>query len=277
MITFLTDFFYNLLIFFTWLIPGHYVWVAVVIITILIRLAFMKPTYQMLKTQGKQKNIQHKLSAIKQQFPNDQKAQQQATMELYKQEGINPLGSCLPMIVQIILLLGFYGVFRYIGFDGVNLEKLYSFTPHPSTINPWFFGADLTKTVAELVKGPVGWVAILFPVFTGLTQMYQSIQAKALQPKPAAGDKAADFSRALNLQMTYLMPVLIAYISYTLPSALSIYWITQTLAMVVQQHFMIKKLKDEEVVVEEIAEALEAKNIQEYKKGGVTVTVREKK
>lgn len=272
----LTNFFYNLLIFFT-LIPGHYVWISVVIITILIRLAFLRPTYTMLKTQSKQQNVQGKLNEIKAKHKDDQKAQQQAIMELYKKEGINPLGSCLPMIIQIILLLGFYGVFRAIGFDSIHLDRLYSFTPHPTTINAWFFGMDLTKTIAQLIKGPVGYMALLFPIITGLSQMYQSIQARALQPKPAAGDKQADFSRALNTQMTYFMPILIAYISYTLPAALSIYWVTQTIAMVVQQHFMIKKLKEETVVVEEIAEALEAKSISEYKKGGVTVTVREKK
>jgi YidC/Oxa1 family membrane protein insertase len=231
----------------------------------------------MLKTQGKQKNVQADLNKIKEQYKDDQKAQQAAIMELYKKEGINPLGSCLPMVIQIVLLFGFYGVFTKIGFATIHLDKLYSFTPHPASLNPWFFGADLTQTVATLFKGPVGWVAILFPVLTGLTQMYQSIQAKALQPKPTPGDKTADFSKALTTQMTYFMPLFIAYISYTLPGALSIYWITQTLAMIIQQHFMIKKLKDEEVVVEEIAEALEAKSVQSFKKGDVTVTVREKK
>jgi len=277
MLTFLTNFFYNLLVFFAYLIPGHYVWISIVIITVLIRLAFLKPTYSMLKTQGKQKNVQKDLAAIKEKYKGDQKAQQQATMELYKKEGINPLGSCLPMIIQIILLLGFYGVFTKIGFATIHLDKLYSFIPHPPSLNAWFFGADLTQTVAQLVKGPVGWVALLFPILTGATQMYQSIQAKALQPKPTPGDKTADFSRALNTQMTYFMPLLIAYISYTLPSALSIYWITQTIAMVVQQHFMIKKLQDEEAVVEEIAEALDAKSIKSFNKRGVSVTVREKK
>jgi len=276
MLTFLTNFFYNLLVFFAWMIPGHYVWISVVIITILIRLVFLRPTYSMLKTQGKQQKIQKQLNEIKAKYKDDQKAQQQATMDLYKKEGINPLGSCLPMIIQLVLLFGFYGVFTHIGFKEIHLDRLYSFITHPNTLNPWFLGADLTKTVAELFKGPVGYVALLFPLITGATQMYQAIQAKAMQPKPTPGDKAGDFSKALNTQMTYFMPLLVAYISYTLPSALSIYWITQTVAMIVQQHFMIKKLKDEQVVVEEITEALEAKSVQEYKKGGVTVTVREK-
>lgn len=277
MITFLTNFFYNLLVLFAYIIPGHYVWVSVVIITVLIRLAFLKPTYSMLKTQGKQKGVQGEINKIKAEYKDDQKLQQQKIMELYKKEGVNPLGSCLPMIIQIVLLFGFYGVFTKVGFAALHLDRLYSFIPHPATLNAWFFGADLTQTVAQLIKGPVGYVALLFPILTGGTQMYQAIQTKALQPKPVAGDKTADFSRALNTQMTYFMPLLIAYISFTLPSALSIYWITQTVAMIIQQHFMIKKLQDEEVVIGEIAEALESKDIKQFKKGGVVTTVREKK
>ena len=277
MITFLTNFFYNLLVFFAYVIPGHYVWVSVVLITVLIRLAFLKPTYSMLKTQSKQKNVQGEINKIKAEYKDDQKLQQQKIMELYKKEGVNPLGSCLPMIIQIVLLFGFYGVFTKVGFTELHLDRLYSFIPHPASLNAWFFGADLTQTVKQLVSGPVGYVAILFPVLTGLTQMYQAIQAKALQPKPTPGDKTADFSKMLNTQMTYFMPLLIAYISYTLPSALSIYWITQTVAMIIQQHFMIKKLQDEEIIIEEIAEALDAKSIKEFKKGGVITTVREKK
>jgi len=273
----MTQFFYNLLIFFSWLVPGHYVWISIVIITVLIRLVFMRPTFTMMKTQNKQKAVQKEINELKEKYKDDKKTQQQAIMDLYKKEGINPLGSCLPMIIQIVLLFGFYGVFRNGNLEGIKPEMIYSFIPRPDSINIWFFGADLTKTVADLAKGPVGVVAYLFPALTAATQLVQSLQSKALQPKPAHGDKTADFSRIMTSQMIYFFPLMTAYISYTLPSALSIYWITQTVFMVIQQHFIIRKLKDEEVVVEEVAEALESKNIQTFSKSGVNVTVREKK
>ena len=274
----MTQFFYNLLVFFTYLTPGHYVWVAIVVITVLIRLAFMKPTYTMMKTQKKTKNVQKQINEIKAQYKDDQKAQQAAIMEIYKQEGINPLGSCLPLIIQMVLLFGFYGVFRHGNLSAViKPEMLYSFVPHPASLNIWFFGMNLTETINTVVKGPVGWVGYIFPLLTGGTQLIQSIQAKALQPAAEKGSKEGDFSRAMMMQMTYFFPLITTYISFTLPSALSIYWITQTGMMILQQSIIMKKFKDEEIVAEEVAEALGAKEIKQFKKGDVTVTVREKK
>ena len=274
----MTQFFYNLLVFFTYLTPGHYVWVAIVVITVLIRLAFMKPTYTMMKTQKKTKNVQGQINAIKVQYKDDQKAQQAAIMEIYKQEGINPLGSCLPLIIQMVLLFGFYGVFRHGNLSAaIKPEMLYSFVPHPDSINIWFFGMNLTETINTVVKGPVGWVGYIFPLLTGGTQLIQSLQARALQPKAEKGSKEGDFSSAMMMQMTYFFPLITTYISFTLPSALSIYWITQTGMMILQQSIIMKKFKEEEVVAEEVAEALGAKEIKQFKKGGVITTVREKK
>jgi len=275
----MTAFFYNLVVAVTSIVPGHYVWVSVVVITILLRLLFVKSTYGMLKTQHKQKGLQGELAKIKEAHKADPKAQQQATMDLYKREGVNPLGSCLPMIVQIVLLIGFYSVFTKIGIGGdVKSDLLYSFVPHLSSMNSYFFGIDLALKVSELAKlgGAIGIVAYLFPLLTGGSQLWLSILTKAMQPKPVAG-KAPDFASAMNTQMMYIFPIMTAYISYTLPAALSIYWITQTVFMAIQQQMIMKKLKEEEVVTEEVAEVLGAKKLETYNKGGVVVTVKEKK
>ncbi|MFA5261226.1 MAG: YidC/Oxa1 family membrane protein insertase, partial [Candidatus Omnitrophota bacterium] len=248
----MTNFFYNLVVFFSYITPGHYFWVAIVLITVILRLAFMKPTFNMLKTQKKQKKVQGQLSEIKAKYKDDPKAQQEATMAIYKQEGINPLGSCLPLIIQMVLLYGFYQVFRMSDLSVVKPDIIYSFVPRPETLNTWFFGMDLTQTIAQVVKGPVGWVGYIFPVLTGGTQLIQSLQARSLQPVSEKGSKEGDFARAMSMQMTYFFPLITAYISYTLPSALSIYWITQTVFMVVQQYFIMKKFQDEEIVAEEV-------------------------
>ena len=275
----MTTFFYNLLVFFTWLIPGHYVWVAIVVITVLLRLAFFKPTVSMLKMQHKQKGLQGKLKEIQRIHKDDKKAQQQAVMDLYRQEGVNPLGSCLPMIIQIVVLIGFYGVFTKIGLGKIKPEYLYSFTPRPDFINSHFLGIDLTLKISELVKagGVKGYLALLFPLLTGGSQLIQSLQAKASQLKPdEEEDQSAAFSRALTNQMTFLFPIMAAYISYTLTSALSVYWITQTILMIIQQKIIINRLKIAEVVAEEVAEATGAKKISSFKKGDVLVSVKEK-
>ncbi|MCX6809207.1 MAG: YidC/Oxa1 family membrane protein insertase [Candidatus Berkelbacteria bacterium] len=274
----MTAFFYNLLILVTSIVPGHFVWVSIIVITILLRLAFLKPTISMTKMQHKQKALQGRLNALKEKHKGDKQAEQRATMDLYKQEGVNPLGSCLPMIVQLVVLIGFYGIFTRIGLaGGVKTNLLYSFTPHLQSINSSFLGIDLTQKVMVIAKNG-GWqsvVAWALPILTAGTQLIQSLQTKALQPQTNPGDQSAAFSKALNNQFIFLFPVMAAYISYTLPAALSLYWITQTVFMVFQQKIVLERLHTTEVIAEEVAEVTHQK-VESYNKGGVVVTVKEK-
>lgn len=211
----MVDFFYNLFVFFAYLVPGHYAWIAIVIITILLRLIFLKPAINMTHMQHKQKNLQPKVDELKVRHAGDKQAEQKALMELYKQEGVNPLSSCLPMIVQIVVLIGFYRIFTSIGLGPIHADHLYSFTPRPDFINSSFFGMDLAKTVAQIAKdgGVVSVLAYAFPVITGGTQLIQSLQMRALQPKPSGSgnDKTEGFQKALNSQMTFLLPIMTAY------------------------------------------------------------------
>lgn len=273
----LTNFFYNLLVSLTWLVPGHYVWVAIVIITVILRLVFLKPTFQMTHMQHKQKSLQGEINKLKEKHKDDKKAEQQATMELYKREGINPLSSCLPMIIQLIVLIGFYQIFTRVGLGPIKTDILYSFTPHNGVLNSSFFGLDLSKKVINLVKLG-GWMrlAYLLPILAGITQLIQALQTKALQPKPAPNAKGDSFQNALNTQFIYLFPIMTAYISYTLISALSIYWITQTVLMVIQQKYIMARLQPiGEDLEEGVAAAIDQPKVSQ--KGGVLVEVRRKK
>jgi YidC/Oxa1 family membrane protein insertase len=278
----MTGFFYNLLIFFTWLTPGHYVWVAIVIITIILRLIFLKPTINMTKMQQKQKELQPHLETIKTTHKDDKQAEQKATLELYKQHGVNPLSGCLPMIVQIVVLIFFYRVFISIGIEHLKPEFLYSFVPRPESIRSSFIGYDLSQTVHNLFKlgGAKGYLALLFPLIAGGTQLIQSLQMRAMQPKPAANSKSGTdaFQKALSGQMTFLFPIMTAYISYTLTAALSIYWITQTILMIAQQYYVMKKFpikpSDQLVPKSECADVVKE---QKTSKHGVDVVVRERK
>lgn len=270
----LNDFFYNLLVFFSSIIPGHYVWIAIVIITVLLRLAFYKSQSNMTNMQKRQKDLAPKLAEIKEKYKGDKQAEQKATLELYKAEGVNPLGSCLPMIAQMVVFIGFYGVFTKIGLGPIKTELLYSFTPHPDSLNSMFFGVDLAKKVSDLIKmgGFATVVGIALPLVTAGTQVIQSLQAKSLQPKGGAGDA---LSTSLNWQLTYLFPLMIGWISYTLAGALSIYWITQTVFMIVQQKILMKNYKPVDMVCTPVEKDEKVSSV--IKKGDVVVEVREKK
>lgn len=280
----MTQFFYNLLVFFSYLIPGHYVWVAIALITILLRLIFVPSSFSMARMQKKQKLMQGRMNEIKEKHKDDKTAQQQALMDLYKEEKFNPLSSCLSSIVQIVVLIGFYGVFTRVGLSGgVHTDLLYSFTPRPDFLNTTFFGLDLTKNIAELVRGGgAGVWALAFPIIAGGLQLILSIQMKAVQAKPKPGEENA-MANLMTGQFTYIFPLMTAYISYTLVAALSVYWVVQTAFMVIQQKFINDKVH----LAEEVAEmeskqltpgaSLPAPKTRLVRKKGVETTVREKR
>jgi len=268
----MTTFFYNLLVSVTAIIPGHYVWISIALITIILRLIFLPSSLKMTHMQKKQKNIQHKVDAIKQKHQGDKKAEQQATMDLYKQEGINPLSSCLPMIVQIVVLIFFYRVFTTVGLGPVKTDLLYSFVPHISSLNTNFFGLDLAQTVKALtVNGGSIW-AYAFPFLAGATQLVQALQSRALQPKSTGtGDS---FQKAMNTQFVFLFPIMTAWISYTLPAALSIYWIVQTIFMIAQQWYVMRNMEPQVLACEPVKAGELPPKIS--KRGDVVIEVRQK-
>jgi len=272
----LSKFFYNLLVGVSYLVPGHYVWVAIALITILLRAIFIKSSISMAKMQLKQRKMQVKIDEIKTTHKEDKQKQQQALMELYKQEKFNPLSSCLPLIVQIVVFIAFYRVFAGgANITEVNVGMLYPFIHNHGALNSSFFGIDLAKSVSALVKqGGVSVLCYAFPLVAGLTQLYQSLQMRSTQPKPGTGGEGEGLQRALNTQMTYLFPAMTAYISFTLPAALSIYWITQTVFMIFQQIYINKKyINNPEYNVAQLGKP----ERKVFSKSGVVVEVREKK
>lgn len=279
---FLTDFFYNLLVLISYITPGHFVWVGIVAITLLIRFAFLKPSIKLVEVQHKQKKLAPKLAELKGKHKDDNEALQKATLELYKQEGVNPLSGCLPMIIQMIVLIAFYQIFRQNGVSEIRVDHLYSFTPRPEYINASFFGIDLSQTVAAIFKegGVKGYLVLLFPLLAAGTQLIQSLQTRAMQPKQSGGQEEG-FQRALNAQFTYFFPLMTGYLSYTLSAALSIYWVTQTAFMTIQQAMVTKRFNElrEEVENAEVAALARGETVTTSKstKKGVVVEVREKK
>jgi len=278
---YLTDFFYNLLVLISYITPGHYVWVGIIVITLIIRFIFLRPSIKLVEVQHKQKKLAPKLQELKGKHGDDKEALQKATLELYKQEGVNPLSGCLPMIVQLVVLIAFYRIFTQMGMSEIKPDHLYSFTPRPESINHFFFGIDLSKTVMSIFKegGVRGYLVLLFPLLAAGTQLIQSMQTKALQPKQNVGEEAT-FQKALNTQFIYLFPIMTGYISYTLSSALSIYWIVQTVFMIVQQAIVGKRFQELKEEVELISADVVSGQPQiksRTEKKGVVVEVREKK
>ncbi|KKP88290.1 MAG: Stage III sporulation protein J [Berkelbacteria bacterium GW2011_GWA2_35_9] len=256
---------YNLLIGLTLIIPGHSVGWAIIIITILIRLILLIPSSKSIHQQKKVQEIQPQLAKLKEEYKDDQKKLTQETLALYKKYQINPVGSCLPLLIQLPILIILYQVFIR-GLSTASFHNLYSFIPQPESLNTNFFGLDLTK--------PDVWV---LPILAGVSQFFQSWQ---LQPKNKNQSATNDPSAMMMKQMMYVFPVMTVLICRSLPSALPIYWVVSTLFSIVQQQSILSK-KTKEITTNTVVETESNKQVtrkeESFKsKKGSTITIRKK-
>ena len=152
--TVLTEPLFNLLVFLYNNIPGNDFGIAIILLTILIKLALLPLSHQAIKGQKALQDLQPKMEVIKKQYKNDKEGQAKAMMELYKAEKVNPLSSCLPLLIQLPFLLAVYQVLIK-GFHPESLGLLYSFVQNPGFINHISFGfLDLFSPFYEMTISP---------------------------------------------------------------------------------------------------------------------------
>jgi len=220
----------NLLVFFHNIIPGHDIGIVIILLTILIRLILAPSFHKSLKSQKAMNELQPKLTELREKHKGNKEAEAKAMMELYKEHKINPLSSCLPLLIQLPILIGLYQVFR-IALGGHDIMGLYSFVGNPGFINPKFLNLiDLSKP------------SIAFGVIAGLAQFWQS---KLMMPKTAGQDST---TKIMQMQTTYMLPVVSMIISLRLPAGLPLYWIVTTLFAVGQQYYILRQ-KEQKVSV----------------------------
>ena len=215
---------FNGLVFFYTALPGPDLGLAIITLTAAVRLI---QTPLLLKAQRAQRGlaaIQPELKRIQEKFKQNREAQGKALMELYASHKINPLSGCLPLLIQLPILIALFQVFRG-GFEVSALQYLYSFIENPGALDPISFG------FLDLAKGN-----IYLGVLAAATQY---LQTKLAVPPPTPG--GGDFAKALQWQTTYFFPLLILFWSYTLPAALTLYWTTLNLLGIVQE-LVVKRI-----------------------------------
>ena len=213
--------------------------IAIIILTILIRLIFYPLSQKAIRSQKAMAELQPKIKEIQKKYKNKEE-QARHMMALYQKHQINPMAGCLPILIQLPILLALYRVF-FTGLDPEKLNGLYSFISQPESLNLMFLGMiNLSQR------------SIVLAVLAGFLQF---IQSKMIMPKIAAksgqGLKIAnmDFSSLMSQQMTYFMPLITVFIAWNLPAALPLYWVVITLFGIIQQYFT-KSLKNESIKID---------------------------
>lgn len=208
-------------------LPGQDFGVAIIVLTCIIRLLLYPSTLKSIKSQKVLQEIQPKIKEIQTKFKHSKEEQAKAMMELYKKEKINPLSGCLPLLIQLPILIALFIVLRNLAAGNIDGNNLYSFVSGPGEINPLFLGI-MNLTI------PSSILAVLAGIF-------QFIQTKMITPKAkTSSDKSAGFSQMMQKQMLYFFPIMTVLILWRLPSAIGLYWLTTTLFAIGQQYLTFK-------------------------------------
>lgn len=222
----------NLLVFFYNVVPGHDLGLAIVLLTIVIKIILYPFSRQSIKGQKALQQLQPKINALKEQYKNDKEQQAKAMMALYKEEKVNPLSSCLPMLVQLPILLAVFRVFQS-GLKNGSLALLYPFVANPGSLN-----------VVSIGFVNLAQPNLVLAVLAGAAQFWQARMLTTTRPpKKMPGAKDEDMMAMMNKQMLYVMPVLTVVIGMSLPGGLALYWFVVTILTALQQVFMFKKDK----------------------------------
>ena len=181
---------------------GNWGW-SIILVTILVKIAFVGLSNKSYASMAKTRELQPKIKALQLRHSDDKQAMSKAMMELYRKEKINPLGGCLPMIVQIPVFIALY----YVLIESVELRQA-----------PFIFWIhDLA------VKDPY----YILPVLMGLSMLLQ----QKLSPPPPDPAQA---------KMMMMLPVVMTVFFATFPSGLVLYWITNNCASILQQWFVMR-------------------------------------
>jgi YidC/Oxa1 family membrane protein insertase len=218
-------------------IIGQNFGIAIILFTILIRAITWPLTAQQLKgTQGMQELQNNKeWQAIQKKYKNDKEKLAQEQMRMYKELGINPLGSCLPTFIQFPIIIGLYqAIIRALAATPLSLltlsRNLYSFLDVTKVIplNSRFLWMDLGRPESVPILG------YAVPVLAIIVVITSYIQSKLMTPPSTGSDQGA----AMSGMMSIYMPFLMGYFALTFASGLALYFITSNLLGIIQYAMM---------------------------------------
>lgn len=222
---------FNILIIFYQYIPGQDFGVAVILLTLFIRLLLFPLNNKAIQAQRDIAIIQPELQEIRRKYKTDKEKLAKETIELYKKRKINPFSGILPFLLQLPVLIAIFQVFQR-GFSQNQLSSLYPFLQPPEAIKTTFFG------IIDL--------SLPSPTLAFITGIFQFIQSKtvpyfAKQTKSQKDDVVAVFTQQMQKQTIYILPIFTVLILWKLPAVIGLYWLTNTIFSVYQQSLIFSK------------------------------------
>jgi YidC/Oxa1 family membrane protein insertase len=215
---------------------------AIILFTIVVRLITHPLTAQQMKSTQKMQEMQQskEWQAIQKKYKDDKQKLQQEQMRMYQEMGINPFGSCLPLLIQFPIIIGLYqSITRALAVTPLQMENLYN-NVYPFTniakllpVNNMFLWMNLSQPERLYIFG----LGVGIPVLAFLVLVTTYMQSKLMAPPPTGdGGQGAQMTQAMNLYM----PLFMGYLALTFASGLAIYFVTSNLVSIAQYAYMGK-------------------------------------
>ena len=229
---------YNALVFLVSIVPGGDVGIALIILTILVKLVLFPLTKKSIISQARLKQLEPEINKIK-KSESSKEAQAKKTMELYKVNKVNPFSGCLTILIQLPIIIALYYVFlKGLTFDH---DAVYSFLKFPQSINMKFLGlVDMASR------------NVVLAILAGLSQFIQVKLSTSFvkQVPPLVGKDgkternfSTELTKSMNTQMKYVLPVFITIISLQVSAAVALYWCASNVFTIFQEILVRRHMK----------------------------------
>ncbi len=211
----LLNFFYNL-------IPNY--GVAIILLTIFVKIVLFPLTHKSYEASSKMSGLSPKMTEIREKYKNNPQKMNQEMADLYKKAGVNPLGGCLPLLLQMPIFIALYGLLSsHFELRGATFIK------------PWITDLSVPDTIFNFAPASIPVIGSdirLLPILMVLTQILSS---KIMQTPEANNPQMK--------MMTYMMPLMFLFILYDAPSGLLLYWTMTNVLTIIQQILVNKFMK----------------------------------
>lgn len=229
---------YNALAFFINLIPGGDVGLAIVAVTVLVRLILFPISWTAIKTQMTMRKIDPILKEMREKYKENKEELARKMMDLFKTHKINPFASFFLILIQLPVVIGLYLVLqnesKVVSFDPA---LLYSFIPAPTETSLQFLGL---LSLSEK--------SILLALIVAVTQfVFAKLMMPPASPKKAGSEPSFsdDLQRSMSLQMQYVFPILLGVVAYATSASIALYFVVSN-TFSIGQELVVRKIHNEQ-------------------------------
>jgi YidC/Oxa1 family membrane protein insertase len=213
---------------------GSQFWLAIIFFTVIVRLLMTPLMLPQQRSAKKMQELQPKLKELQKKYGKDREKLSQEQMKLYREAGVNPMGGCLPLLIQFPIWIGLYqSIIQALGYQPLQLvslsQNIYPFLESiwvEVPLNRFFLGMDLALTPQQL-----GGLTYALPVLVAFTSW---LQTKMTTPAGGGDGQPA----GMNQSMTLMMPLMFGFFSLNFSTGLSFYFIVSNIIGIITQGFI---------------------------------------